>query len=402
MPETMNLPAGFVRQHLIDPEMCARCNGCEESCTRHAITHDYRNYVVDVERCDYRMDCIKACSTGAIDNWRIVPAAAAYPLEEQLAWQELPPPRPLEGSVEADAVAAALVQAGRRAHAPASAARPSVNLFTPAAPGVATIIENRALTAPADGAEVRHIVLAFDGTPCPVLEGQSIGVIPPGSDSEGRPHHVRLYSVANARDGERAGSGAVAFTVKRVRQDHAGRPARGVCSNYLCDLPAGSRIQVTGPVGDTFLMPDKPGRPLLMICTGTGIAPMRGMIQRRLRVPRESGGPLYLFYGGRTPAELPYRDELQRLPDGFLDVHLALSREPGQPRTYVQDLLRRQSELITQLVLHERCYVYLCGLTGMEHGVHEALSDILREAGADWDQLLPQFLTQGRYHVEVY
>jgi hypothetical protein len=37
----------------------------------------------------------------------------------------------------------------------------------------------------------------------PVLEGQTIGIVPPGTDSQGRPHFVRLYSVASPRDGER-------------------------------------------------------------------------------------------------------------------------------------------------------------------------------------------------------
>ncbi len=139
-----------------------------------------------------------------------------------------------------------------------------------------------------------------------------------------------------------------------------------------------------------------------MICTGTGIAPMRGMIQRRQRLPRESGGPMALFYGGRTPAELPYHDELQGLPAGAVDMHLAFSRVPGQPRQYVQDLLRDQSAQVARLILRERCYVYLCGLTGMEQGVHDALCEVLRSAGADWEQLLPQLVSEGRYHVEVY
>ena len=36
----------LIRQHLIDPEICIRCNTCEETCPRDAITHDANNYVV--------------------------------------------------------------------------------------------------------------------------------------------------------------------------------------------------------------------------------------------------------------------------------------------------------------------------------------------------------------------
>ena len=398
----MSLPDGFLRQHLIDPELCARCNSCEEACPRQAITHDYRAYAVDVDKCGYCMACIKGCSTGAIDHWRVVPRAKAYGVEEQLGWLELPPPLPLPGAVESQAVGAALAQAGRRPHAPSTAARPTLNRFTLQAPGVATIVENRALTSPKDGGEVRHVVLGFDAEPCPVLEGQTIGIIPPGRDSAGRPHHVRLYSVASARDGEQAGTGQIALTIKRVLRDHAGHPVRGLCSTYVCDLAAGSRVQVTGPVGDTFLMPDDPGATLLMICTGTGIAPMRGMIQRRQRSVGHRAGALLLFYGGRTPAELPYLDELAALPQELLEAHYACSRLPGQPRRYVQDALRQQAERVARAILRERCHVYLCGLQGMELGVHEALADILRAAGADWEQLSPQLIAEGRLHVEVY
>jgi benzoyl-CoA 2,3-dioxygenase component A len=398
----MTLPDGYLHQHLIDPELCGRCNGCEEACTRKAILHDYRNYAVDVERCDQRMDCIRACSSGAIDNWRIVPQAAAYPVANQLEWLELPPPVPLAAGARFQAVQDAPGQAGRRPHPPRSAPRPEINLHTPKNPATAVVAENRALTDAPDNSEVRHVVLDFEGLNFPLLEGQSVGVIPPGHDAHGHRPHVRLYSVASAREGERPGTRRTAFTVKRVLQDHAGRPVRGLCSNYLCDLPAGSRVSVTGPVGESFLMPDEPGASLLMICTGTGIAPMRGMIQRRHRLAPSLRGPMTLFYGGRTPAELPYLQELQALPPALVDMHVAYSRVTGKPRQYVQDALRANASLVRNLILHDRCYIYICGLTSMERGVHEALADILRPAGADCSQLVPQLMSEGRFHTEVY
>ena len=64
-----------LRQHLIDPEICIRCNTCEETCPSKAVSHDSRNYVVDATLCNYCNDCISPCPTGAIDNWRMVDKA---------------------------------------------------------------------------------------------------------------------------------------------------------------------------------------------------------------------------------------------------------------------------------------------------------------------------------------
>ena len=64
--------AQIIQQHLIDPEICIRCNTCESICPVSAITHDSRNYVVDVSKCNWCNDCISPCPTGSIDNYRKV------------------------------------------------------------------------------------------------------------------------------------------------------------------------------------------------------------------------------------------------------------------------------------------------------------------------------------------
>ena len=48
----------LIRQHLIDPEICIRCNTCEATCPVGAITHDDRNYVVRADVCEQCMACI--------------------------------------------------------------------------------------------------------------------------------------------------------------------------------------------------------------------------------------------------------------------------------------------------------------------------------------------------------
>ena len=84
------VPVEVLKQHLIDPEICIRCNTCEETCPIDAITHDENNYVVRADTCNGCMACISPCPTGAIDNWRDVLKADAYAVDDQLTWDELP------------------------------------------------------------------------------------------------------------------------------------------------------------------------------------------------------------------------------------------------------------------------------------------------------------------------
>src|SRR3974377_2575623 len=80
--------SAYKKAHLIDPEICIRCNTCEATCPVGAVTHDDSNYVVDAAKGNFCLDCIAPCPTGSIDNWRVV--ARAYSIEEQFKWSELP------------------------------------------------------------------------------------------------------------------------------------------------------------------------------------------------------------------------------------------------------------------------------------------------------------------------
>ncbi len=389
------------KQHLIDPEICIRCNTCEETCPVDAITHDDNNYVVDATKCNFCLDCISPCPTGSIDNWRIV--TTAYSLEEQFGWQELPAqqdmPAAERGSEAEDDEAATLIAqahsgSGGKSVAPPSAAKPTINLYNRGRPAIATVMGSYRLTEEGAENDVRHIILDFGDAPFPVLEGQSIGIVPPGNDANGKPHNIRLYSVASPRDGEKPRTNNLSLTVKRE--------PKGLCSNYLCDLKKGDKVQVTGPFGATFLMPDDPSANIIMICTGTGSAPFRGFTERRRRTMRDAPGRMMIFFGARRPEELPYFGPLQKVPDGLLRKHFAYSRVPGQPKTYVQDRMRETADEVAVFLKHGRTHIYICGLKGMESGVDEALADICRGCGLDWAALRSEMRVQGRYHVETY
>ena len=399
----------LIRQHLIDPEVCIRCNTCEETCPIDAITHDDRNYVVDPAICNGCNACVPPCPTGSIDHWRTIPKVAAYSVADQLTWDELPEQQDIPEESLANAVIEATPQHNAAVSAtsllpPHSAEKPQLNLFDIRHPVTATVTGNYRLTDAQAESDVRHIVLDFGNQIFPVLEGQSIGVIPPGTDASGKPHYLRMYSVASARDGERAGYNNLALTVKRVLLEEKGKQIKGVASNYLCDLQKGDKVQVTGPFGDRFLMPNHQGSNLIMICTGTGAAPMRAMTEYRRRLLANSkavDGKLMLFFGARSPEELPYFGPLRKLPASFIEQHLAFSRVNGAPRVYVQDKLREAYKAVTELLLGDT-YIYICGLKGMETGVMEALSDMCRAANLDWNSLHARMVAEGRFHVETY
>jgi benzoyl-CoA 2,3-dioxygenase component A len=409
----MTTEAVLIQQHLIDPEICIRCNTCEATCPVGAITHDSRNYVVDAEKCNLCMACVPPCPTGSIDNWRSMPKVKAYSTEEQLTWDELPAALSeveLQAmGVSGDAVAAAPAAEPSPSQAvnasgdatfnsaaygstlpPWSAAHAYTNLYGPKTPTQATVVGNFKVNEAGTSNETHHIVIDFGSMPFPVLEGQSVAIVPPGVDASGKPHHARQYSIASPRNGERAGYNNVSLTVKRVVEDHEGKPVKGVCSNYLCDVKVGDTVQVIGPFGSSFLMPNHPKSNIVMICTGTGSAPMRGMTEwrRRLRqTGKFEGGKLMLFFGARTQEELPYFGPLQKLPKDFIDISFAFSRTPGQPKRYVQDAMRERAADLVALLKDPNTYFYVCGLKSMEEGVVLALHDVATQAGLNWDQL---------------
>ena len=422
----MNATTELIQQHLIDPEICIRCNTCEATCPVGAITHDSRNYVVNADICNLCMACVPPCPTGSIDNWRTMPKASAYSVEEQLGWDELPAVLHDPVSASASSPQAATAQqeatatfvAGDPAEAqaftsssygstlpPWSAAHPYVNLHGPKSPITAKVVGNVQVNEAGTDNETHHIVLDFGSMPFPVLEGQSIGVIPPGVDAQGKAHHARQYSIASPRNGERAGYNNVSLTVKRVVEDHQGKAVKGVASNFLCDLKIGDAVQVIGPFGSSFLMPNHPKSHIVMICTGTGSAPMPAMTEWRRRLRQSGkfeGGKLMLFFGARTQQELPYFGPLQKLPKDFIDIHFAFSRTPGKPKRYVQDAMHESSADLAALLKDNNTHFYVCGLKSMEEGVVMALRDIANDAGIGWEQIAPVLKREGRLHLETY
>jgi ferredoxin--NADP+ reductase len=260
------------------------------------------------------------------------------------------------------------------------------HLISPAEPAQATVVSSRICTAARKaGGFVRHIEIDVSGTP---LEGawragQSFGVVPPGVDEHGRPHKLRLYSIAAPTKGERNDGKIISTTVKRTVEEHhdTHRLFLGVCSNYLCDLQEGDPVHVTGPAGKRFILPEDPSdHDFVFIATGTGIAPFRGMLLDL--AASKFRGRATLIMGVPYRTDLLYDDELRNLAreHDWFAYRTAVSREitENQPRPmYVQDRLEADAADLRDILASDRALVYICGIAGMELGVLRTLWTVL-------------------------
>lgn len=260
------------------------------------------------------------------------------------------------------------------------------HLISPAEPARARVVSSRICTAARKaGGFVRHIDIDVSGTPLQGAwrAGQSFGVVPPGVDEHGKPHKLRLYSIAAPTRGERGDGTIISTTVKRTIDEHhdTHRLFLGVCSNYLCDLREGDEVFVTGPAGKRFVLPEDPsGHDFVFIATGTGIAPFRGML---LDLAQSNyTGRAALIMGTPYRTDLLYDEELRQLAreHAWFTYRTAVSREitENQPRPmYVQDRLEADAAELRDTLVSDRALIYICGIAGMELGVLRTLWTVL-------------------------
>jgi len=288
-----------------------------------------------------------------------------------------------------------------------------VNTYKAKKPYTAKIVSVNRMVGPKSTGETCHIVIDHGGK-MPYYEGQSYGVIAPVMDTRtGKPAKTRLYSIASSRYGDDMTGNTASLCVRRATywcpEMQAEDPAKkGVCSNFLCDAKPGDEVQLTGPSGKVMLMPEEdPNTDLIMIATGTGIAPYRGFIRRNFleNTPAcdKYSGLAWLFLGVANSDGLLYDDEFQQVlkdnPNNFR-VNYALSRE-GDNKMYIQDTVAEYgSEIFDRM--ENGAHLYMCGLKGMLPGVTETLQKIAKSKGQEWDNVLKKWKKGGQWHIEVY
>jgi ferredoxin-NADP reductase len=217
---------------------------------------------------------------------------------------------------------------------------------------------------------VRSLVFrTTDGAAMPWRAGQHVElVVPPPAPGAGLAQK-RDYSIATAHDPARPDR----FEIGVTRVD--GGPA----SEALHALPVGARVQAYGPKGRFFFRPE-PGVPALFVAHGTGLSPLRAMLEEALAAEERGAQPptaprLTLLAGFRTERDILWRDALEALarrhPDRFV-LHVTLSR-PSPEWTGLRG--RVQAHVASLLPADRRVQAYLCGLREMTDDVARLLTD---------------------------
>ncbi len=221
------------------------------------------------------------------------------------------------------------------------------------------------------GPSVRRFFLETPDVPRPDFRaGQFITMdLPVG---EKRLQRWRSYSIAGAPDDD---PNLLELCIVRAPE--------GLATRYLFDeVQVGSTLRWKGPEG-TFCLPETIEKDLVLICTGTGVAPFRSM----LRDLQHTGKPhrdIHLIFGARTEADILYRaefEELVRTMPGFR-YDIALSRQPDWSgyKGYVH-------QIYLEYYAQKRPDVafYLCGWGNM---IDDAVANLLIKSGYDRSQIL--------------
>ncbi len=288
-----------------------------------------------------------------------------------------------------------------------------VNIYRPKNPYIGKCIGNTELVGEGGIGTVRHLTFDISDGDLRYVEGQSIGIIPPGTDAAGKKHKLRLYSIASTRHGDNVDDKTVSLCVRQLEYKHpeTGETVYGVCSTHLCNLEVGADVTITGPVGKEMLLPEDENANIIMMATGTGIAPFRAYLWRMFKEQHENykfKGFAWLIFGIPKTPNILYKEELEKLQEEFPDnfrLTYAISREQKNKdggKMYLQHRVAEHSEELWNLIQQENTHTYICGLKGMEGGIDEALTGPASKSGVEWSTYQRQLKKAHRWHVETY
>ena len=272
----------------------------------------------------------------------------------------------------------------------------------------ATVVRTERIT-PDNVPEVRSILLRIHQPDFSYHEGQHVGVIVPGPHEFGHDKHFRLYTIANSPQTGAGDSIEIELCVRRCFyiDEFSGEEHPGIASNYLCNLNAGDSILLTGPYGEAFNLPTDPQTNLLMIGSGTGIAPFRAFMQHIYQQQQDWKGQLVLFYGARTGMENLYRNDIKNDLDKYYDQKTFRAFEGLSQRPWMHaddglhDVLEENAVDIWELIQDPKTHVYLAGLENTKTKFEEVMQQAAG-SNARWRWMIEEMKEQERWSELIY
>ncbi len=272
----------------------------------------------------------------------------------------------------------------------------------------ATVQHSERIT-PEAADEVRNLVLSIDKPGFDYEVGQSIGVLIPGPHEFGNHDHLRLYSIAGGRANPANGGVDIELCVRRCFyiDEVSGERYPGVASNRLCDAGKGSRFTLTGPYGSHFRVPLDNRSNLIMIGTGTGIAPFRAFLQKIYQTQSNWKGVVRLFYGARSGMEMLYHNDRNADLSNYYDeatfeAYEGLSRRPWMgEEDAINQSLEQNAEAIWSLMQEDNTYVFLAGLEKLSGALDEKMAQAAGSS-ARWKLLRQSLQEQNRWSELMY
>lgn len=199
-----------------------------------------------------------------------------------------------------------------------------------------------------EGSTDDTFLLSFEANGKKFNSGDLLGIYP------NKETHERLYSVAKVDN-------KILLSVKRHEL--------GVCSNYLFNLQQGDGIEAFVEKNPSFHFPQKASK-VIMVATGTGIAPFLGMLQE------VKSTPVDLYFGLRNRASLSLYENLLS-EEKLNNLYMAFSREETE-KVYVQDLIAKQIAAVLS-DLDKGAVLMICGAIAMQNAVFNILETALQE-----------------------
>lgn len=271
------------------------------------------------------------------------------------------------------------------------------------------ILKSSIRITPNTSEEVRRLVLQIDDPAFRYAAGQSIGVLVPGPHEFGNEFHHRRYSIANPTQTGNPDTIELELLVRRCFyiDEISGERYPGIASNYLCDARPGDSLRITGPYRSPFKIPGDKRSNLLMLGTGTGVAPFRAFIQQIY--DRHGGwqGDVRLFYGDLGGMNLLYLNDEQGdiseyYDDDTFKAYSALIEKPlADAADGLEESLSAHVEECRRLLADPKTYVFMAG----QEKAAIAFDKVMAEAFGDkesWREQKQRLVSEHRWAELLY